>query len=457
MNYRGHDINTATTPRPWGAREEQCWKDTLDSLYEDTVTGTKATTHGHHHSKLYSETTNNLTLQINQHGFIGINCQPGNWDTDFKCVIEMLGASNQTNHAISSNSEQFYISSGVYYDNTDNRWESENVNSFHRMIRGIASAWEIMGRSFGVAEGDQVDWSSTSVNRLMIDGGVIGTVINYNMGNYNTIIRASGKDNAFFVNGANGFIGIGTDSPDNELEIVKDQNTHTLIRVINTTDSVSATAGIDAVSYGDNRIGIFACPPTYIPNRFQDKGVLLSDQNSGLIINQVGNEPIEFHTNDANRVTITGDGNIGINTSAPLNNIVTAAGDLSGLGLHIKSDTNERAYLIIEGDSVWSNGLSTAAAHIIMADYDTILPGMMEIRQYSDKLQIRTLNLDTTVNKTNISIDGGNQYITHHHATEDVQFQDADEATWVQSSWQGWIKIFVNSSTYYIPFGQPPG
>ena len=111
---------------------------------------------------------------------------------------------------------------------------------------------------------------------------------------------------------SDGKIGIGTHSPDNELEIVKDQNTHTLIRVINTTDSTSATAGIDAVSYNDNRIGIFACSPTYIPTKFQDKGVLISEQNSGLIINQEGNESIEFHTNGANRVTITGEGKVGI-------------------------------------------------------------------------------------------------------------------------------------------------
>lgn len=211
MNYRGHDINTAATPRPWGAREEQCWKDTLDSLYEDTVTGTIATALGHHHYRIYSETSNNVTLTIDTNSFIGINCVPdARWDTDFDCVMEFLGVDGQTNHAISTYNELLYISSGVYYDDTDTQWESESVHSFHRMIRGQGSSWEIMSRGFGIAEGGVVDWTANTVNRLMVDGGVIGTIINYNQGDYDTIIRSDTKAEAFFLDGATGYIGLGT-------------------------------------------------------------------------------------------------------------------------------------------------------------------------------------------------------------------------------------------------------
>lgn len=53
-NYKDFDINTSTTPKPWGAREEQMVKDLIDTVVLDSIGGVKRTT-GHLHSKLYNE------------------------------------------------------------------------------------------------------------------------------------------------------------------------------------------------------------------------------------------------------------------------------------------------------------------------------------------------------------------------------------------------------------------
>lgn len=51
--YKDFDINTSTTPKPWGAREEQMVKDLIDTLVLDTIGGVKRIT-GHLHSLLYN-------------------------------------------------------------------------------------------------------------------------------------------------------------------------------------------------------------------------------------------------------------------------------------------------------------------------------------------------------------------------------------------------------------------
>jgi hypothetical protein len=53
-NYKDFDINTSTTLKPWGAREEQVIKDIIDTLVVDTIDVTKNTS-GHLHGKLYAD------------------------------------------------------------------------------------------------------------------------------------------------------------------------------------------------------------------------------------------------------------------------------------------------------------------------------------------------------------------------------------------------------------------
>jgi len=53
--YKDFDINTVTTVKPWGAREEQAIKDIIDTLVVDTIDVAKNTTSGHLHGKIYAD------------------------------------------------------------------------------------------------------------------------------------------------------------------------------------------------------------------------------------------------------------------------------------------------------------------------------------------------------------------------------------------------------------------
>lgn len=68
--YNDFDINTAATPRPWGAREEQAVKDIIDTLVGDTIGGAKNTS-GHLHDKLYTSGSV-AAIQTDASGQIGI-------------------------------------------------------------------------------------------------------------------------------------------------------------------------------------------------------------------------------------------------------------------------------------------------------------------------------------------------------------------------------------------------
>jgi hypothetical protein len=68
LNYQGFDINDASTQRPWGAREEQAWKDVIDTVVGSSIQGAKDTA-GIKYSKLYDE---NLNTSVSC-GSTGIN------------------------------------------------------------------------------------------------------------------------------------------------------------------------------------------------------------------------------------------------------------------------------------------------------------------------------------------------------------------------------------------------
>lgn len=75
--YNGFDINTASTPKPWGAREEQAVKDIIDTLVGDAIGGVKATG-GHVHNKLYYDASNTAVTidgsgNVTFIGTVGVN------------------------------------------------------------------------------------------------------------------------------------------------------------------------------------------------------------------------------------------------------------------------------------------------------------------------------------------------------------------------------------------------
>ena len=52
-NYKGFDINTSSTPAPWGAREQQMVEDVIDTSVRDCISASKDTT-GQKHPRLYN-------------------------------------------------------------------------------------------------------------------------------------------------------------------------------------------------------------------------------------------------------------------------------------------------------------------------------------------------------------------------------------------------------------------
>jgi len=105
----------------------------------------------------------------------------------------------------------------------------------------------------------------------------------------------------------NGNIGIGV-IPTEKVSIQKNQNAATRLQILNTTDGVNAYSSLSAVSAGGNNVNISAVSPTYSLTRYQDKGLFYSGGNSGMIIEQSGNFPIDIWTNSLKRISISGVG-----------------------------------------------------------------------------------------------------------------------------------------------------
>jgi len=103
-------------------------------------------------------------------------------------------------------------------------------------------------------------------------------------------------------------IGIGTSTPSYQITVSNNQDAGTKGYVINTNDHASALCGWYAESNTGNTMAIIACPPSYSGVQYQDMGVLYSTGNSGMVIDQVGNFPINIYTNAVKRLTIDNDG-----------------------------------------------------------------------------------------------------------------------------------------------------
>jgi hypothetical protein len=71
MDYKGFDINTNTTPAPWGAREQQMVQDVIDTTVGDAVGGLKDT-YGHGHGKLY-DANKSINLFVEEPGHVSTN------------------------------------------------------------------------------------------------------------------------------------------------------------------------------------------------------------------------------------------------------------------------------------------------------------------------------------------------------------------------------------------------
>jgi hypothetical protein len=155
---------------------------------------------------------------------------------------------------------------------------------------------------------------------------------------------------------SSGQVGIGTSSPNQLLTVVKAQNADTAIRIANGTGGTAARASIflDVDSGGAQLMAIddgFSTSGAYIA----DNVTFVSDTSmaNGMTIGTRANDNnahLRFYTKDAERMRISGAGNVGIGETTPLGKFHVSSADS---GASVDSNADE---LVVEGSG--SSGIS---------------------------------------------------------------------------------------------------
>lgn len=148
---------------------------------------------------------------------------------------------------------------------------------------------------------------------------------------------------AFFV--ANGFVGLGTASPLYRLDVVGSTSTGSGLRVL---DSDGGAAQI-ILTEGGNTGQLAESGGTLFLTNFA---------NGGLSISQANPNPINFFTNNINRMIISGNGNIGIGNTTPTH-ALRVEGGLSLSGTIAVGNTTVNT--TVNSTSISTNGIITSS------------------------------------------------------------------------------------------------
>jgi hypothetical protein len=111
------DINTATTAKPWGPKEEALWGDMIKTVLGDAIDKTKDTTNGHRHSKLYDVATKSVYLYMGSGGVeisSGINIPAGStYSIDGIDILTTIGHSVPSGYLLKSGGSHTTTSSHI--------------------------------------------------------------------------------------------------------------------------------------------------------------------------------------------------------------------------------------------------------------------------------------------------------------------------------------------------------
>jgi len=175
----------------------------------------------------------------------------------------------------------------------------------------------------------------------------------------------------------NGNVGIGTMSPDHPLSVEKNQNAATWVEVGNSDAGAAASTGFLLSNNG----------------AFHGYVMLVSSgatpANTLAIDNQY-NAPIRFATNGAQRMTILGDGKVGVGTASPSTTLELATANSSLDGIRIRSldanevwlrpnmsaDANNDIVAANDAGIIFSNGTLDGAKGFVIAPWATGTKGI---------------------------------------------------------------------------------
>ena len=160
------------------------------------------------------------------------------------------------------------------------------------------TAFRIRTRGDGANNADKAFFDTLDTERFSISN--TEAVFNEPGNDIDFRIESDTVENALFVEGETGRVGIGTNDPIGDLHVLS-STADSLIQVESTFAGGDARLGLTANSAGVSQI------------RFGDE----SSGNVGLLTYSHTDDSMAFRTNTADRMTIDSSGNVGIGTSSP--------------------------------------------------------------------------------------------------------------------------------------------
>ena len=173
----------------------------------------------------------------------------------------------------------------------------------------------------------QIEGASASRVELVVPGANVGTFVPYlgainnlNLGAHNFSVDAS----VLFVDSNKDYVGIGTSSPDSVFHIKADiagtVGSHPAGQIIIQNPADSVTSNVVITAYESDGSGNPDQQLWYLGSS--------SSSNSNIILLNRRNALLQFGTSDSTRMTILGNGNVGINTTTPQNTL-NVIGDIN--------------------------------------------------------------------------------------------------------------------------------
>ena len=306
-------------------------------------------------------------MRIDSAGMVGIGIIPGN---GFGLARLSLGTGAVANEIIAfasasgGNAELRNTSStGTFtFTNSDGLSEKMRINATGNVGIGTTSPTQsklvissgatgtVGGGDAGITMINKFDNPDNSWSILPVITGLSNTGF--------SIRDNTDSANRLVIDGS-GNVGIGTDSPNNNLVVEKNQNALTGITARNTNAGTASRADINCASESSD-IRIMATSSGYTGVAgWADSGILGTDSGAsgGMIFNVQASAPYRWmHSATNERMRITPAGNVGIGVTGPSVQLEVSKSATIGAGSVTTSTTNHENVLKVKGKNNYSDG-----------------------------------------------------------------------------------------------------